>query len=89
MIYNETTLKDAYVLDVQRFEDERGYFARVMCSDEFAERGLVSKFVQTNHSYNSKRGTLRGMHFQPRTGASSTSLKASATASSRLPTIRT
>lgn len=64
MIYNETTLKDAYVLDVQRFEDERGYFARVMCSDEFAERGLVSKFVQTNHSYNSKRGTLRGMHFQ-------------------------
>jgi dTDP-4-dehydrorhamnose 3,5-epimerase len=64
VIYCETTLPGAYLLDIERREDERGYFARVMCSREFAEHGLVAQFVQTNHSYNRQRGTLRGMHFQ-------------------------
>jgi dTDP-4-dehydrorhamnose 3,5-epimerase len=64
VIYNATTLPGAYVLDIERREDERGYFARVMCGNEFAAHGLVSEFVQTNHSYNRRRGTLRGMHFQ-------------------------
>jgi dTDP-4-dehydrorhamnose 3,5-epimerase len=64
VIYNATTLRDAYVLDIERKEDARGYFARVMCGTEFAAHGLVSEFVQTNHSYNRRRGTLRGLHFQ-------------------------
>ena len=64
MIFSPTTLKDATLIDIERRGDERGYFARTMCRDEFKAHGLVSDFVQANHSYNRKRGTLRGMHFQ-------------------------
>jgi dTDP-4-dehydrorhamnose 3,5-epimerase len=64
VIFNATTLQDAFLLDIERREDERGYFARVMCGNEFKAHGLISDYVQTNHSYNRRRGTLRGMHFQ-------------------------
>jgi len=64
MIFHRTALQDAYLIEIQKREDDRGYFARTMCRTEFAEHGLATDFVQTNHSYNRRRGTLRGMHFQ-------------------------
>ena len=64
MIFTETNLGGAYVLDVEPAFDERGYFARTMCSAEFAQHGLVGRFLQASESYNRRRGTLRGMHFQ-------------------------
>jgi dTDP-4-dehydrorhamnose 3,5-epimerase len=64
VIFTETNLRGAYVLDVEPAFDERGYFARTMCSAEFAQHGLVGRFLQASESYNRRRGTLRGMHFQ-------------------------
>jgi dTDP-4-dehydrorhamnose 3,5-epimerase len=64
VIYTETSLSGAYVLEVEPAKDERGHFARTMCSAEFAKHGLVDRFVQASDSYNRRRGTLRGMHFQ-------------------------
>ena len=64
MIFTETELPGAFVVDLERREDERGYFARAWCSDEFAARGLAADTVQCNISYNERRATLRGMHFQ-------------------------
>jgi dTDP-4-dehydrorhamnose 3,5-epimerase len=64
MIFTETKLAGAFLVDLERREDERGYFARAWCSDEFAERGLSADVVQCNISYNERRATLRGMHFQ-------------------------
>ena len=64
MIFDETPLKNAYCLDVDKVEDERGFFARVWCKEEFAKNGLSSEMVQGSVSFNKKKGTLRGMHFQ-------------------------
>jgi dTDP-4-dehydrorhamnose 3,5-epimerase len=64
VIYHATSLAGAYVLDIEPVEDERGHFARVMCSADFNDHGLVGTFVQGSQSYNRRRGTLRGMHFQ-------------------------
>lgn len=64
MIYHPTSLAGAYLLDVEPARDERGHFARTLCTDEFAAHGLVSHFAQASESYNRRRGTLRGMHFQ-------------------------
>src|SRR5688572_11104304 len=64
MKFGKTSLQDAMVIDMQRNEDARGFFARTFCTREFAEAGLVTEFVQGNHSYNRQRGTVRGMHFQ-------------------------
>jgi dTDP-4-dehydrorhamnose 3,5-epimerase len=64
MKFYETPLKGAFVVDLDRTEDERGFFARSFCEREFAERGLESRFVQCNVSYNRRAGTLRGMHYQ-------------------------
>jgi dTDP-4-dehydrorhamnose 3,5-epimerase len=64
MIFTETNLKGAYVVELQRFEDERGYFARSWCEREFKEHGLDSRLVQCNVSFNRRKGTLRGMHYQ-------------------------
>ncbi|MGH2920904.1 MAG: dTDP-4-dehydrorhamnose 3,5-epimerase [Gaiellaceae bacterium] len=64
MIFTETELQGAYVVDLERREDERGFFARAWCADEFAEHGLSTKLVQANLSFNVRRGTVRGMHFQ-------------------------
>lgn len=64
MIFQETPLQDAYCLGVERIEDERGFFARVWCREEFAKYGLSLEMVQGSVSFNRKKGTLRGMHFQ-------------------------
>jgi dTDP-4-dehydrorhamnose 3,5-epimerase len=64
MIFSETILDGAYTVDIDRHQDERGYFARVFCADEFSAYGLKPIVAQGSVSYNAKRGTLRGMHFQ-------------------------
>jgi dTDP-4-dehydrorhamnose 3,5-epimerase len=64
MIFNETALKGAFVIDLEPREDERGFFARAWCERECAAHGLQSRIVQANLSYNPTRGTLRGMHYQ-------------------------
>ncbi len=64
MIFTETPLKGAYVIELEPREDERGFFARSWCADEFEKHGLNSRLVQCNISFNKKRGTLRGMHYQ-------------------------
>lgn len=64
MIFTETKLKGAYVIDLERVTDERGFFARRWCAREFASHGLNPAVVQMNVGHNAKKGTLRGMHFQ-------------------------
>jgi dTDP-4-dehydrorhamnose 3,5-epimerase len=64
MIFIETTLKDAFTVDLERHEDDRGFFARVFCQREFADHGLKPLIAQANIAFNKKKGTLRGMHFQ-------------------------
>jgi dTDP-4-dehydrorhamnose 3,5-epimerase len=64
MIFTETKLKGAFQIDVKRIEDERGFFGRSFCANEFAAHGLNTNTVQTNVSYSAKKGTLRGMHMQ-------------------------
>ncbi|MDR4495755.1 MAG: dTDP-4-dehydrorhamnose 3,5-epimerase [Nitrospirales bacterium] len=64
MIFHETPLKNAYYVNVDKVEDERGFFARVWCRETFAENGLALEMVQGSISFNKKKGTLRGMHFQ-------------------------
>ena len=64
MKFIETPLNGAYIIEIEAIEDERGSFARSWCQKEFAEHGLNSRIVQCNISFNKKRGTLRGMHFQ-------------------------
>lgn len=64
MIFKETRLKGAYEIDLELHSDERGFFARSYCWREFEARGLNRRVVQCNVSYNRKRGTLRGMHYQ-------------------------
>ncbi len=64
MRFLETPLKGAFVVDLDRLEDERGFFARSFCEKEFAAQSLAARFVQCNVSFNKKAGTLRGMHYQ-------------------------
>jgi dTDP-4-dehydrorhamnose 3,5-epimerase len=64
MFFTPTELVGAFVIDVQRFEDNRGFFAATWSIDAFESRSLVSKVVQINLSYNRTCGTLRGMHFR-------------------------
>ena len=64
MIFKETKLKGAHIIELEPLEDERGFFARSFCQKEFAEHGLDLCIVQCNLSYNKKKGTLRGMHYQ-------------------------
>jgi dTDP-4-dehydrorhamnose 3,5-epimerase len=64
VIFEETKLPGAYVIDLERREDERGFFARTFCANEFGEHGLNARLVQANTSWNPRQGTLRGMHFQ-------------------------
>lgn len=64
MIFKETKLKGAYIIDVERREDDRGSFSRTFCQNEFNAYGLKMNVAQCNTSFNRKRGTLRGMHFQ-------------------------
>lgn len=64
MKFKETKLKGAFVIELEKHEDERGFFARSWCMKEFEEHGLNTNIVQCNISYNKKKGTVRGMHFQ-------------------------
>lgn len=64
MVFHETKLPGAYVVDLNPHVDERGFFARSWCQREFAQQGLDTRLVQCNVSYNTMAGTLRGMHFQ-------------------------
>ncbi len=64
MIFTETKLEGAYIIDIEPWKDERGFFARSWCQDEFEKLGLNPRLVQCNISFNKTRGTLRGMHFQ-------------------------
>ncbi len=64
MIFSETKLKGVYVIDLEKVEDERGFFARTFDEKEFEARGLNARWVQCNISFNKKKGTLRGMHYQ-------------------------
>jgi dTDP-4-dehydrorhamnose 3,5-epimerase len=64
MIFTETRLKGAFVIEPEKVEDKRGFFARTWCQHEFANRGLNPCIAQCSISFNLKRGTLRGMHYQ-------------------------
>jgi dTDP-4-dehydrorhamnose 3,5-epimerase len=64
VIFTETQLKDAFVVDLERREDERGFFARAFCQREFEAHGLKPLIAQANISFNYRRGTVRGLHFQ-------------------------
>jgi dTDP-4-dehydrorhamnose 3,5-epimerase len=64
MIFTETRLKGAFIIDLDRKTDERGFFARAFCQKEFRDHGLKSVIAQANVASNARRGTLRGMHFQ-------------------------
>ena len=64
MIFTETKLKGAFVIDLERREDDRGFFARGFCQKEFADHGLKPVIAQANLAFNKRKGTLRGMHFQ-------------------------
>lgn len=64
MIFLATPIPGAFILELDRKEDERGYFARTWCKREFEEMGLNTDLAQCNVSYSPRRGTLRGMHWQ-------------------------
>lgn len=64
MLFQPTKLAGAYLVTLQKFEDERGFFARSWCVQEFEAHDLDTNLVQCNISYNKRRGTLRGMHYQ-------------------------
>ena len=64
MIFSETRLRGAFVVDIEARRDARGLFARTYCRDEFVAAGLPDNFVQCNISVNTARGTLRGLHYQ-------------------------
>ena len=64
MRFTEQSLSGVFIVAPERHIDRRGHFARTFCRDEFVSHGLAGDFVQCNTSYNARRGTLRGMHFQ-------------------------
>ena len=64
MVFKETSLAGAYVVELEKRRDPRGFFARAWCAKEFGAKGLASEMVQANVSANIKKGTLRGMHYQ-------------------------
>ena len=64
MKFTETRIQGAYVIDVDRIGDSRGYFGRLWCEKEFREQGLVSHIKQSNIGFSPQAGTLRGLHYQ-------------------------
>lgn len=64
MIFTETKLKGAFIIDIEPRRDNRGFFSRVFCQREFADHGLKPVIAQGNMAFNIKKGTIRGMHFQ-------------------------
>lgn len=64
MIFTETKIHGVYIIEPELLSDERGFFARSFCKEEFRNHGLETDIVQCNISYNKKKGTFRGMHYQ-------------------------
>ena len=64
MNFTETKLKGAYIIEIEKLKDHRGFFARAWCQNEFKDYGLTTRVAQANVSSNKKMGTLRGMHYQ-------------------------
>jgi dTDP-4-dehydrorhamnose 3,5-epimerase len=64
MQFIETPLLGLYIINYTKFEDERGFFARTFCKKEFSQIGFNKELVQLNHSFNVKKGTVRGLHYQ-------------------------
>lgn len=64
MLFTETLISGVYIISAQPFNDERGWFMRTYCKNEFAQIGHVDDWVQINHSYTKQAGSVRGMHFQ-------------------------
>ena len=64
MNFTETILKGSYVIGLEPFVDERGWFARTYCKQAFAQIGHTAEWVQLNHSFTRQQGTVRGMHYQ-------------------------
>lgn len=64
MIFTPTAIPGAFIIDIERKEDQRGFFARVACIDEFAAHGIEFLPVQSSVSWNIHRGTVRGLHYQ-------------------------
>jgi len=64
MIFTETKIKGVYLIEPELLTDERGFFTRSFCKEEFKKHGLETDIVQCNISYNKKKGTIRGMHYQ-------------------------
>jgi dTDP-4-dehydrorhamnose 3,5-epimerase len=64
MIFRETQLKGAFIVEMEPIQDSRGFFARAWCQKEFEAHWLISSFVQNNLTFTPKRGTLRGLHYQ-------------------------
>lgn len=64
MIFKQTRLKGAYIIKIETIKDERGFFARTWCEEEFKKFDLNTRLAQCNISFNKKKGTLRGMHYQ-------------------------
>ncbi|MDG1279235.1 MAG: dTDP-4-dehydrorhamnose 3,5-epimerase [Algoriphagus sp.] len=64
MIFTETELKGAFILEIKKLEDERGFFGRSWCAKELAAHGLKHDIKQANTSLSLKKGTIRGMHYQ-------------------------
>lgn len=64
MLFIQTPLQGAYVVDLEKIQDERGFFARVFCAQEFEQHGLKPVIAQANLSFNHRKGTMRGLHYQ-------------------------
>jgi dTDP-4-dehydrorhamnose 3,5-epimerase len=64
MTFDETPIPGVWLIGLEKRADERGFFARLFCAEEFAAHGLARSFVQVNNSLTVERGTLRGMHYQ-------------------------
>lgn len=64
MIFTETGIPGALIIDLDRHADDRGFFARAWCEEEFAAQGLRPRFVQANMAFTERSGTVRGLHYQ-------------------------
>src|SRR5262245_65491917 len=64
MRFRPLEISGLWLVELEKLEDERGFFSRVFCSDTFRERGLCADYPQWSVSFNNQRGTLRGLHFQ-------------------------
>ena len=64
MKFTETPLKGAFVIELEKRGDDRGFFARFFCEREYQQHGLNHQIVQINNSFSRLKGTLRGMHYQ-------------------------